>query len=302
MNMRTERVTFESNGEKIAGVLYLPDGAGKRPAVVTDGPLTSVKEQAQGHYARAMAERGFVALAFDHRFFGESGGAPRQYESPPAKIEDLRAALDYLSTRSEVDRESLAVLGVCAGAGYAAGIVGSDPRVRAFGAVAGFFHDAAQQRTWMGDKFDLSLAEAAQARKKYESTGEVDTIPAVGKGPGPVAMPLDEAYEYYGTPRGSVPNYVNAFAVMSRGDTLPYDAQGYAPRITAPTIVIHSEKALAPALARKFYDGLSGPKTIEWLESKGQIDFYDEPSRIAAAADLVAAFFTERMARPGAKA
>ncbi len=85
---RTERITFESKAEQLVGTLYLPDGAGKWPALVTDGPLTSVKEQATGNHARAMAERGFVALAFDHRFFGESGGLPRQYESPPEKIED----------------------------------------------------------------------------------------------------------------------------------------------------------------------------------------------------------------------
>jgi uncharacterized protein len=296
LHMHTERVTFESNGETIVGTLYLPDAAGPRPGVVADGPLTSVKEQAAGNHARAMAERGFVALAFDHRFFGESGGSPRQYESPPSKIEDLRAALDFLSKRPEVKGDRLAVLGVCAGAGYGAGIVATDPRVAAFGTVAGFFHDAAQQRVWMGDGYERALAEGQEAKKAYAATGTAATIPAVGKGDGPVAMPLAEAYEYYGTPRGAVPNYVNAFAVMSRVDTLPYDAQGYAARITAPTIVVHSEKALAPALARKFFDALPAQKKrIEWVESKGQIDFYDQPDRIAVASDLVAAFFNEHL-------
>jgi dienelactone hydrolase len=294
--IRTETVTFDSMGETIVGTLYLPEPSGKHSAVVTEGPLTSVKEQAVGNHARAMAERGFVALAFDHRFFGESGGAPRQYESPSAKIEDLRAALDFVAKRPEVDDQRLAVLGVCAGAGYAAGIVATDPRVHAFGAVAGFFHDAAQQRQWMGEGFDRALAEAAAAKKSYAETGVAETIPAVGKGDGPVAMPLAEAYEYYGTPRGMVPNYVNAFATMSRAETLPYDAQGYASRIQAPTILVHSEHALAPALARKFFDALRERKKIEWVESKGQIDFYDEPSRIAVAADLVAEFFRETLA------
>jgi fermentation-respiration switch protein FrsA (DUF1100 family) len=294
--IRTEKVTFTSNGETIVGTLYLPEASGKHPAVVTDGPLTSVKEQATGNHARAMAERGFVALAFDHRFFGESGGSPRQYESPSAKIEDLHAALDFVAKRPEVDDDRVGVLGVCAGAGYAAGVVATDPRVRAFGTVAGFFHDAAQQRSWMGERFDPALAEAAAAKQRYAETGVAETIPAVGKGDGPVAMPLAEAYEYYGTPRGAVPNYVNAFAVMSRADTLPYDAQGYAARIRAPTIVVHSEHALAPPLARKFFDALGGRKQIEWVESKGQIDFYDEPSLIAVAADLVAEFFREVLA------
>jgi fermentation-respiration switch protein FrsA (DUF1100 family) len=294
--IRTENVTFDSNGERIAGTLYLPEASGKHPAAVVDGPLTSVKEQAAGNHARAMAERGFVALAFDHRFFGESGGSPRQYESPRAKIEDLRAALDFVATRPEIDDERLAVLGVCAGAGYAAGAVATDPRVRAFGTVAGFFHDVAQQRSWMGERFDQALAEAAAAKQRYAETGVAETIPAVGQGDGPVAMPLAEAYAYYGTPRGAVPNYVNAFAIMSRADTLPYDAQGYAARIQAPTIVVHSEHALAPMLARKFFAALGEPKQIEWVESKGQIDFYDEPSLIAVATDLVAEFFREALA------
>ncbi|HEY6177715.1 MAG TPA: alpha/beta hydrolase [Kofleriaceae bacterium] len=294
--IRTEKVTFDSNGELIVGTLYLPEASGKLSAVVTDGPLTSVKEQATGNHARAMAERGFAALAFDHRFFGESGGSPRQYESPSAKIEDLHAALDFVAKRPEVDDDRVAVLGVCAGAGYAAGAVATDPRVRVFGTVAGFFHDVAQQRSWMGERFDHALAEAAAAKQRYAETGVAETIPAVGKGDGPVAMPLAEAYEYYGTPRGAVPNYVNAFAVMSRADTLPYDAQGYATRIQVPTIVVHSEHALAPPLARKFFDALGGRKKIEWVESKGQIDFYDQPSLIAVAADLVAEFFRDVLA------
>src|SRR4029079_6265701 len=158
-------------------------------------------------------------------------------------------------------------------------------------AVAGFFHDAEKQREWMsGGAYEKALEGARKARLRWEETGELETIPAVGKGDGPVAMPLAEAYEYYGTPRGAVPNYVNAFAVMSRADTLPYDAQGYAARIRAPTIVVHSEHALAPPVARKFLDALGGRKQIEWVESKGQIDFYDEPSLIAVAADLVAEF------------
>jgi hypothetical protein len=110
-------------------------------------------------------------------------------------------------------------------------------------------------------------------------------------------MPLDEAYEYYGTARGAVPNYVNAFAVLSRNDTLPYDAQSAAARIRVPTLMVHSEKALAPALARKFFEGLAGAKSQHWLESKGQIDFYDDPRLIEPSADLLAAHLGDNLAR-----
>ena len=294
--VETRRVTFESEGATLVGTLYVPPGEGRRPALVVDGPLTSVKEQAQGNYARALAERGYVTLAFDHRFFGESGGQPRQLESPPKKIEDLRSAVTFLGALPEVDAERIGAVGVCAGGGYVAGAVAREPRIKAWGAVAGFFHDAEKQREWMSSAaFDKAIEDAREARRRWEETGDLETIPAVGKGDGPVAMPLTEAYEYYGTPRGAVANYVNGFAVMSREDTLPYDAQQAAPQIRIPTVIVHSEKALAPSLARKFYDALPGPKAIHWLESQGQIDFYDDPRLIAPAADHLAAHFRAQL-------
>jgi hypothetical protein len=295
--VETRRVTFESNGVQLVGTLFIPEGGERRPALVLDGPLTSVKEQATGHYARALAERGFVALAFDHRFFGESGGEPRQLESPPKKIEDIQSAVSYLSSLPEVDPDRIGAVGVCAGGGYMAGAVAREPRIKAWGAVAGFFHDAEKQREWMGGQaaYEKAIEAARASRRKWEETREAETIPAVGKGDGPVAMPLAEAYEYYGTPRGAVDNYVNGFAVMSREDTLPYDAQHAAAEIRVPTVVIHSEKALAPALARKFYDALPGPKAIHWLESQGQIDFYDGAPLIASASDHLAAHFRESL-------
>lgn len=285
--VEAHRITFASHGVPLVGDLFVPSGGGRHAAVVVDGPLTSVKEQAQGNHARALAERGFVALAFDHRFFGESGGQPRQYESPPGKIEDLRAAIDFLVAHDAVDAGRIGAVGVCAGGGYVAGAVAEDPRIRAFAAVAGFFHDAAMQRKWMGDAgYEAALASGRAARERWEATGQLDTIPAVGDGE--VAMPLAEARAYYGTPRGAVTNYTNAFAVMSREHTLPYDAQSAAAKIRAATLFVHSERALAPGLARSFHAALAGPKAIHWLESQGQTDFYDDPNLIAAAADLVA--------------
>ena len=112
-------------------------------------------------------------------------------------------------------------------------------------------------------------------------------------------MPLKEAYEYYGTERGAVDNYDNSFAVMSREHTLPWDATEAAPEITAPTLMIHSERALAPALARAFFGALAGPKRELWVESEGQIDFYDQPARIEPAADALAEHFREHLRAGG---
>jgi len=108
-------------------------------------------------------------------------------------------------------------------------------------------------------------------------------------------MPLREAYEYYGSSRGAVANYVNAFAVQSRAYTATFDSLNAAALITVPTLIVHSEQALAPALARRFFGNLAGAHGELWLRSQGQIDFYDQRSLIDAAADAILSFFGHRL-------
>ncbi|MEM6995116.1 MAG: alpha/beta hydrolase [Myxococcota bacterium] len=288
-----KEVTFDVDGASVVGVLRIPDSARPLPALALAGPLSSVKDQVTGNWGKAMAHRGYMTLSFDHRYYGDSGGKPRQYEYPRHKVADIRAAFGYLAHRTEVNPRRIGALGVCAGAGYMAGAVVKDDRVRSWAAVAGFFHDATKQREWMGQRFDAEIERARQARAHYEQTGEVLTIPAVGEGD--VAMPLPEAYQYYGTPRGHTPGYRNEFALMSREHTLTYDAQSLAPRVRIPTLMIHSERALAPDLARSFYAALGGAKEEQWVESNGQIDFYDDPARIEPAADALAWHFRNTM-------
>lgn len=289
------KVEFPSHGQTVVGDLHLPEGKPPLGSIVLLGPLTSVKEQATGNYAAALAKRGWAALSFDPRYFGESGGQPRQYENPTAKIEDVVAAVDYLQTRADLASKPQLAVGVCAGAGYMAGAVAREPRLRAFGAVAGFFHDAEQQRQWSGAGFEQALERARAARHRWETTGDAETIPAVGK-EGDVAMPLAEAFEYYGTSRGgSLGGYVNAFAVMSREHTLVYDSQSAAREIRVPVTLVHSENALSPSLARAFFEKLGGDKHLEWLSSTGQIDFYDDPNLIEAAVAVLDASFRKQV-------
>jgi fermentation-respiration switch protein FrsA (DUF1100 family) len=250
-----------------------------------------VKEQAAGAYARALAERGFAALAFDHRTYGESGGEPSQYESPPRKAEDIRGAVAFLAAYTATAGLPIGAIGVCAGGGYMAAAVASEPRLRAFAAVAGVFPDVQATRKSMGTAFDATIAAARAARERFEAGQPAEHIPAVGRGPGDVAMPLVEAYEFYGTPRGAVPNYTNRFAVQSREHTLPFDTMTVADEIRVPTLIVHSERALVPAWARAFYARLRVPKRELWLQSQGQIDFYDDPKLINPAADAIAEHF-----------
>jgi uncharacterized protein len=280
---------FDSEGEKLVGNLFLPEESKPIGVVVVVGPLTSVKEQAAGTYARAMAERGYAALAFDYRYFGESGGQPRQLETPAANIEDIRNAATALLADERLTGLPLSGLGVCFGAGPMVRAVAEDSRFRAFAGVAGVYTDNAQTKATMGPGYHLSIARGRAAERKWRETGEAEIIPAVAADGGDVAMPLREAYEFYGTPRGQVPNYVNGYAVQSSTYTLPFDARGAADALDVPVLIVHSEAALSPDLARAFFGAVRSPKQELWLGSQGQIDFYDDPNLISPAADAAAA-------------
>jgi fermentation-respiration switch protein FrsA (DUF1100 family) len=282
---------FRSGGELMRGNLFLPDGEPKAALVLT-GPLTSVKEQASGAHARALAERGFAALAFDHRYFGESGGQPRQFENPRAKVEDIRAAVGALRDSGHTRNLPMAAVGVCAGAGYMAAAVAEERGFLGFAGIAGYYKTATPESIAASQ---AGMERGRTAERKWRETGIAETIPAVAPDGGDVGMPLREAYEFYGTPRGAVPNYVNGYAVQSFAYTIPFDAVGAARDINVPTLVVHSENALAPPLARQFIAGLRAPHRELWVRSVGQIDFYDDPQLIGRAADAVTEFFRETL-------
>jgi fermentation-respiration switch protein FrsA (DUF1100 family) len=284
------RFTFQTKGEALVGNLFLPEGGKPAGVVVAVGPLTSVKEQAAGTYAQAMAERGYAALAFDYRCFGESDGQPRQFESPEANIEDIRSAATALLADDRLTNLPLFGLGICFGAGPMVRSVAEDSRFRAFAGVAGVYTDNAQTKAMMGETYQATIDRGRAAERKRRETGDTETIRAVAPDGGDVAMPLREAYEFYGTPRGQVPNYVNRYAVQSSAYTLPFDARGAADTINVPVLIVHSEEALTPDLAHAFYAAVRTPKQELWLRSQGQIDFYDDPRLVAPATDAVAAF------------
>lgn len=287
-----ERIAFTIAGDTVVGDLYLPDAPGRRPAVVVAGPMTSVKEQVSGVYARALAERGIAALAIDHRGYGESEGHPRQYEHWGRKVEDLRAALDALTARDDVSAVGLA--GVCLGCGYAAHAAAGRSDVQALGLVVGYYRDPNAMRAADPDGFNAKIAQGRAARARFETTGEVETIPAVAL-EGDAAMQTAELNDYYGTPRAGVPNYTNAFAVMSREHFLPFDVQAAAPRLTQPVLMVHGERALSPHWARQFHAALPNATAIHWLDGASQVAFYDTPDLVAAAADLLAGHFRRHL-------
>jgi fermentation-respiration switch protein FrsA (DUF1100 family) len=285
--MRIRRIAFAVAGDTVVGDLHLPAAMAPWPAAIVAGPMTSVKEQVAGTYARALAERGIATLAIDHRHFGQSGGMPRQYEHHGRKVEDLRAAITALSADVAIDATRIGAVGVCLGAGYAATATAEDFRIRALAMVAGYYRHPAEMRERDPLAFDAKIEEGRRAREQYEAMGEVRMVPAAALS-GDAAMQTPDTVDYY-TRRAVVENYVNAFAVMSREHFLTFDVQSAASRLRVPTLMLHSEHALSPTWARRFHDAIVSPKRLAWIESRAQTDLYDDPILVAQACDAVAA-------------
>jgi uncharacterized protein len=292
------KVQFLSQGTKVVGNLYLPINVsqGAQPAVVVVGPQSSVKEQVPTVYARQLAEEGFIALTFDHRTFGESSGVPRQFENPEMKVQDILNAVTFLRALPEVKQNSVGLLGVCSGGGYSAKAAAMDKSINALVTVAGFYHDPQVMRQWLGDNYEARVKMGREARIKYEKTGLVDYMTNVEPKNQNVAMPGQEAYDYYGTSRGSQPGWINRSAVMFFEPFLQFNAINAGRDIKAPTLVIHSDTALVPNGARRFFDSISTKqKNLHWMTTENHIAFYDQPEVVEEAATQAAKWLKQTL-------
>ncbi|MEU8300862.1 alpha/beta fold hydrolase [Micromonospora sp. NPDC048909] len=153
-----ERVTFTSDGIDLVGELRPPPGDEPAPAVALTGPFTGVKDQVAGAYAERLAQAGLVTLAFDHRGFGESGGR-RGHEDSQGKLADLRAAVELLRSRPEVDPDRIGLVGVCLGGGYAVRAAAENPQVKAVVGIAGGYNSPA----WIAERMGIDAYRSAFA-------------------------------------------------------------------------------------------------------------------------------------------
>jgi len=296
-----ERVAFSSDGLTLVGDLRLPPGPGPHPGVALTGPFTGVKEQVAGAYAEALARRGYVTLAFDHRNFGESDGAPRQHEDAAGKLADLRDAVSLLRQRPEVDPERVALCGICLGTAYALKAAAFDPRVRAVALVAGAYNDPRSMRAGMGPEgYRRQLLAGMEAWERYAAAGEPEYIPAVADAGGPAAMPGDEPFAYYGTDRAASPGWANRVTTLSIRELITLDAAMAASFISpTPMLVVHGERDdyCSPDGARAVHEAAGEPKRMVWLPAQLHIDLYDNPLFVDPAVDEVATWFDTHLAR-----
>lgn len=293
-----ERVTFESEGETIIGQLFpAAFGDGPAPGVVIIGPENYQKEQAPAQYAPRFAQLGYTALIFDPRYRGESGGEPRCYENPAAKLEDLGAALDHLSDLPDVDSERLALMGVCFGSSYVLPVAADDPRVRAVATIAAHLRDRAADAAWLGGEAVVAarLARGRAALEKYEATGEVDYVPAVDVARADVGMPGEMVWSWYQlwADRGL---WENRYAVMSDAAVLSYESISAAARLTKPLLMVHSDLSAQPEAAHRHFAVVpTADKHLLWEGQTRHFQYYDDPAVIDRAVLSIVDWFARHL-------
>jgi uncharacterized protein len=289
--IRAERVTFDSEGDALVGTVFLPDTERVRGAVVVNGSWTTVKEQMAALYAAGIARRGFAALTFDFRGYGESSGTPRDYESPERKSLDLRNAADYFASHPAVDSLRIGLLGICAGGAYAALSAVDNPRIDSVALVAPWLHNAeiVEQLYGGAEGVRERRDRGAAALRNYEATGVVDYVPVVSTEDPSAAM--YGSFDYYLNPsRGGIPQWGNRFAVMAWPGWLGFDPIKAAPSLTVPTLLVSGPDTAVPQGAVLFHDALPGAKELVSLPGN-QFDFYDNDRSVIPALDAVERHF-----------
>ena len=300
-----KKVTFHNRyGITLAADLYTPKGAvGKLPAIAVSGPFGAVKEQSSGLYAQKMAELGFLTIAFDPSYTGESGGVPRYVASPDINTEDFCAAVDFLSVQENVDPERIGIIGICGWGGMAINAAAIDPRIKATAAMT--MYD--MTRVTANGYFDSEDSEQARFEKKKAMNAQrtVDYKNGTYALAGGVVDPLPEDapqfvkdyYAYYKTSRGYHPRSLNSnggWNVTSSLSFLNMPILQYSSEIRSAVLLVHGGKAHSRYFSETAYSKLTGDnKELLIIPGASHTDLYDQMDVIPF--EKLEAFFSEHL-------
>ena len=301
------KVTFPNRyGITLAADLYQPKGvSGKLPAIAVCGPFGAVKEQCSGLYAQAMAERGFLTIAFDPSFTGESGGTPRYMASPDINTEDFQAAVDFLSVQENVDPEKIGMIGICGWGGMALNAAALDTRVKATAAITMYDMSRVNAKGY----FDAEDSAEARYEKKKALNAQriVDFRAGSYELGGGVADPLPENapffvkdyYDYYKTSRGYHPRSLNSNGGWNKIGCMSFFNQPilcYANEIRSAVLVVHGEKAHSRYFGEDAFKKLTGDdKELLIIPGAVHTDLYDGGGKDAIPFDKLERFFAENL-------
>lgn len=287
LNVDHSKITFVNRyGITLAADMYVPKNAsGKLPALAVSGPFGAVKEQCSGLYAQTMAERGFLAIAFDPSYTGESGGLPRYVASPDINTEDFCAAVDFLSNLENVDSEKIGIIGICGWGGMAINAAAIDTRIKA--TVASTMYDMSRvsaygyfDSTTPDQRYEARKALNAQRTADYKNGsyaragGVVDPLPA------DAPQFVREYYDYYKTPRGYHKRSLNSNGGWNRTSVLSFmnmPLLSFAGEIRSAVLVVHGEKAHSRYFGEDAFKKLRGDnKELFIIKGANHTDLYDD--------------------------
>ena len=301
--VRHEKVTFHNRyGITLAADLYAPKGeTGPFAAIAVCGPFGAVKEQSSGLYAQEMAIRGFLTIAFDPSFTGESGGEPRNVASPDINTEDFQAAVDYLSTRPDVDPERIGIIGICGWGGMALNAAAIDTRIKATAAMTmydmtrvtakGYFDSEDSEE----ERHAKRVAMNAQRTEDYKNGTYARAGGVVDPLPDDAPEFVRDYYAYYKTPRGYHERSLNSndgWNVTSSLSFLNMPILQYSDEIRSAVLVVHGEKAHSCYFSRDAFAKLRGEnKELMIIPGAVHTDLYDRKDIIPF--DKLESFFRQ---------
>lgn len=296
------KVTFRNRyGITLAADMYMPKNAsGKMPAIAVSGPFGAVKEQSSGLYAQAMAERGFLTIAFDPSYTGESGGEPRYVASPDINTEDFSAAVDFLSTRDDVDPERIGIIGICGWGGLAINAAAMDTRIKATVASTmynmsrvnanGYFDSMdADKRYELRQQLNAQRTKDAKSGTYALGGGVIDPLPD------DAPWFVKDYHSYYKTKRGYHARSLNSnggWNVTSSLSFINMPQLSYSDEIRNAVLIIHGEKAHSRYFSEDAFKNLKGDnKELLIIPSAVHTDLYDRMDIIPF--DKLESFFME---------
>lgn len=301
--MKTQTVTFKHDYYDMAGILFFPDNfdEGKTyPAIVISAPAGAVKEQAPSFYAKKLAEKGWISLVFDTSFQAESGGNTRYLEHPFVRVEDVKCAVDYLTTLDFVDNAKIGALGICSGAGYVFNAAMTDKRLKAIAGVSTSDPGAWIREGLQGEmtlEMQLGLLEEASQQRTAEANG---ASPVYGPYvPDEISddMPntLKEANNYYRTDRASHPRSENKVSLLSVDKLFAFDTFNFADRfLTQPILLVAGEEADTIAYSENLYQkAASQQKELFTIPGATHVALYDQDIYVDPAVAKLNQFFTD---------
>ncbi len=301
-----EKVSFKNRyGITLVADMYIPKqkSGEKFSAIVVSGPFGAIKEQSSGLYAQTMAERGFLTIAFDPSYTGESGGEPRYVASPDINTEDFSAAVDYLANRTDVDPERIGIIGICGWGGLAINAAAIDTRIK--GTVTVTMYDISRVSAY-GYYDSMDEDARYELRKQLNAQRTVDTKNGYYTRGGGVVDPLPadapqfvkDYYDYYKTPRGYHERSLNSNEGWNATSPLSFvnaKMLAYSNEIRSAVLVIHGEKAHSRYFSEDAFKKLKGDnKELMIINGASHVDLYDDKAGVIPY-DKIEMFFNENL-------